>query len=857
MLEQDSVENGEKPNTDPSISKAAPDELRLRVEMLVQVLMRDPVLANISASIAEEVQALTEFVIFIENRAIVLVNSTEDGHSQPRRLTSNESKLLSRIHTEVPACEPGASLEHSSLTASDKHTTVYGFPNSKGEVLGAITIHSGQVDFQAIKHLLRAAFSVALREISRPRSDFYRESLESLEEAIILLDSKDFSIAWANRAVATVLGYTPIELARRSAVDFIHPDDVEFSVGSLIRTAEHLEVNPRRTRLRHRDGSWIDVHVNGTNQQHNPAIGGILLSLRGSEQYRNSSSPLDYSPHVANSILATLSDGVIVSDEFGAVTLVNEAARTQFGYFDKRSSATFDRSDFTVYGYSGESSQPKTVNELVRQSSEQTAAFKGTVVDNDGSIRHLVMRETVVASPTGELLGSVATTTDVTNEYVNSERLRLQAFYDQLTSLPNRRMLEEHLEELKNQKVETVSACFIDLDAFKLVNDRHGHQVGDELIRGCSRRISSMLSNSDLLARHGGDEFVVLFPRLDLSSARRRCEAILNALCVPFEVSGLRFEVTASIGIATANPGSEDFDMLLRHADVAMYEAKRRGRNRIEVYGDRLAKAASVHESHRKLLRDALANRTLEMHFQPIFDNQTERVIGFESLARLRTESGTYLPPAAFLESLEATAMIWDLDRAAFELTCQAATSLLKFEGVEKISCNFGSISLTHPDLEVVLAQTVERHGIRPDQIVIEITESAALDLEAIDPDRLPRLVEAGFELVLDDFGTGYSSLSHLRELPISAIKIDKSFVARLRGSGTDRFIAQAIVELAKQLGLLTTAEGVEQRDQLVLTRELCVDHVQGWLFAKALPLAECEHRLASEWNKPLQAQVV
>ena len=275
-------------------------------------------------------------------------------------------------------------------------------------------------------------------------------------------------------------------------------------------------------------------------------------------------------------------------------------------------------------------------------------------------------------------------------------------------------------------------------------------------------------------------------------------------------------------------------------ADIALLAAKERGRNRTEVFDDELARTTRLEEQQRAILRHALANDRVMMHFQPLIGAHDGATFGYEALVRLRTESGEVLGPAAFLDAAETSGQMWELDTLAFDLSCKAAAALANAvpDAPPVIACNFSGISLAQSTLVDMVESTTAAYGVAPSQICIEVTESAAFDAGPAAVDLLRDLHDRGYQLALDDFGTGYSSLAHLRDLPIKSVKVDKSFIRELTNGGSERAIAEAVVTLAHDLGLSVVAEGVETPDQLELARELGFSLIQGWHYAPALPLS-------------------
>ena len=466
------------------------------------------------------------------------------------------------------------------------------------------------------------------------------------------------------------------------------------------------------------------------------------------------------------------------------------------------------------------------------------------MVTGSGDLRYVTIQYSDVLADQETSSGSVVVFHDVTAEHLAAEELRNQALHDQLTGLPNRRSLDNAFAALRTDARRTpVAVSFLDLDGFKVVNDMHGHRVGDDVIRIAAERLTNVLRAEDLLVRLGGDEFVAIHRDVaNVEDAVFVADKLRAALSPAYQVADERFDLTTSVGVAFSADGGESEDKLLQQADIALYTAKARGRNRVVAFTDELAEGVLAEERQRRILRDALDNDRLVMHFQPLIDAKTGQANGYEALARIQTESGDIIGPPAFLNSVASSSLLWELDRAAFGLSCEAAATFAKIDpnAPPTVACNFSPVSLTQRDLLDFISETAANHGVEPQQICIEITESAAFEAGPGVLQTLEALTDRGFGLALDDFGTGYSPLSHLRDLPITTVKVDRTFIANIDGETNERAIAEAVVVLAKQLGLGVVAEGIESSEQRDRATEMGFNTLQGWHYAPALPLAEC-----------------
>lgn len=414
------------------------------------------------------------------------------------------------------------------------------------------------------------------------------------------------------------------------------------------------------------------------------------------------------------------------------------------------------------------------------------------------------------------------------------------ARHDVLTRLPNRRFVERHLKERAGNRAPLV-AYAIDLDGFKKVNDLMGHHGGDALLTVVADRLGR-LDPDALVARVGGDEFVVLREGTAAGAGVTLVDpldfgrGLIAALSAPIDLDGNAAEVGASVGVAAYPDDCDQLGDLLQRADIAMYAAKRGGRNRAVRFDGALEAAAVARAREEAALRQAIRDGEIVPHFQPLIDLASGRVHGFEALARWRRRDGSMVPPDRFVPLAEEIGLIVELSDALLAQACRAATAWPL--GVS-LSFNISPTQLTDHLLGLRVARVLGETGLSPQRLIIEITETGLVR----DRDAALRIIAdlkaAGVRVSLDDFGIGYSSLSHLANLAVDEIKIDRSFVAECLSDPRQMKIITAIVALGRGLGLRTTAEGVEDPDQLERLRLVGCDTGQGFLFGAAIPADE------------------
>ncbi|MCZ7525310.1 MAG: EAL domain-containing protein [Acidimicrobiia bacterium] len=435
--------------------------------------------------------------------------------------------------------------------------------------------------------------------------------------------------------------------------------------------------------------------------------------------------------------------------------------------------------------------------------------------------------------------GVVASFTDITERKEAETLLVHRSLHDGLTGLPNRILLADRLEHAlaRTRRIGgQVAVLFCDLDRFKNVNDSFGHDAGDEMLVAVAERFRSIARPGDTVARIGGDEFVVICEGIDgPDAAHAIAKRLHEALEAPIEVNGSLVHVSMSVGInlagAPADPGA-----LLRDADAAMYLAKERGRGRSEEFSEALRDRAVKRLRVERELRHAIEFGDLVAYYQPIVAIHDRRAVGAEALLRWRHPDRGTLTPVAFLDIAEESGLIVPMGRVVLERACDEIRRRIELGVAATISVNVSATQLAQPDFVRTVSSVLERSGVPPSRLQLEITESVLFEGGSSALKQLFELKSLGLRLGLDDFGTGYSSLTYLKRFPIDFVKIDRGFVAGLDEEGDDAAIVRAIVQLAEALGLAVVAEGVETEAQAEQLRIIGCRFAQGFLFGRPAP---------------------
>jgi diguanylate cyclase (GGDEF)-like protein len=435
----------------------------------------------------------------------------------------------------------------------------------------------------------------------------------------------------------------------------------------------------------------------------------------------------------------------------------------------------------------------------------------------------------------------IGTAMDITERKRTEKQMHEAVQHDTLTGLPNRALLHEycsHILAMSARANEPGAVIFIDLDRFKPINDMYGHNVGDKVLQAVAKRLLACSRKEDVVSRLGGDEFIVVLPRI--GSARDAAivaRHMLQAIGEPISIGPLRLSISPSIGVSLFPEHATDLELLIRCADMAMYAAKRDGRNNFRIYSPGLIDDANGLLHKEVMLKHAVENDMLELFYQPILDTQSGELIGVEALIRIATDDGILLGPAEFIPVAETTGLMnrigdWVVRQACLQHQDWCNSGLPPVT----IAINVSPMQFRQPSFVSVLANAIKEFDVDPAFLQIEVTESAIMDDVPDTVETLNRLQAMGIRIALDDFGTGYSSLSHLSNLPLNKLKIDQSFIRKMADSPSSRAITKAIIGLGRTLNLTVVGEGIESEEAMEFLRDHGCDQVQGFLFSRPLP---------------------
>jgi diguanylate cyclase (GGDEF)-like protein/PAS domain S-box-containing protein len=462
--------------------------------------------------------------------------------------------------------------------------------------------------------------------------------------------------------------------------------------------------------------------------------------------------------------------------------------------------------------------------------------------------------------------GVVLNARDVTERLRLEEQLTVQAFHDNLTGLANRALFQDRVDQALARSARSrapLAILLVDLDGFKQVNDSLGHSAGDQLLQEVATRFTAVKRAGDTLARLGGDEFALLLEGAGESQAIALAERLLESLVPPVTIPGRVLPIGASVGVVLHPGGAGESEELVRHADLAMYAAKKAGRGRFEVFHFEMARELGETLGLETELRVALDRGQLEVYYQPEVDPQTEAIVGVEALVRWHSPTRGVVMPGVFIPIAEASGLIHPIGDFVLRQACAQAAGWVR-DGVVSEGfvtwVNLSGRQLAAGGIAAAVRAALKDTGLAPAHLGLEVTETSMVGEGAAGKrarDELKDLHDDGVRIAVDDFGTGFSSLDHLRQFPVDLIKVDRSFVQGIEHDARDAAITANLASLAHALGLEAIAEGIETDEQLSRVQELGCDLAQGFLFAEPMPATEVTGLLVRNQSRPDQPAVV
>lgn len=652
-----------------------------------------------------------------------------------------------------------------------------------------------------------------------------------------------WTMLFVSQGCFALTGYLPQDLLLHGSVTWEQitwPADrahVRSTIERALVTGERFAVEYRIV-TRSGDAKWVlEKGMAVPDETGRWVIEGFVQDIT---QIRLVQQALEHAEQRYRHIFEHASEGIFQTSQEGRYLAANLALAQMYGYATPQ--ALMEGMSNLEHGLYVDASRRLEFCQLMALHGK-VLNFESEVYRCDGTRIWISENAHVVRDGTGQLVCYEGTVQDITERKHYQQQLERQANYDFLTGLPNRNLLADRLEQAISRVQRSgdfLAVVLIDLDGFKFVNDTLGHAAGDELLVVVAQRLRHSLRSSDTVARQGGDEFVlVLNGGEHIETTISLLDRILDVVRQPIELQGRELQIGASLGVALYQHGHDNAETLLKHADMAMYAAKKRGRNNFQFFSPELNHMAQERLTLESAMRVALEKDEFQVYFQPKVNAQ-RRMVGVEALARWHSDQLGWVGPDRFIPVAEETGLIVPLSEQIFQKTFQAAAAWPDVQGQPvRVSVNLSPQLFGCDDLVQRIDTALRCAGLPAHRVELEITEGVLVD----DTERviqvLHQLKQLGVSLSMDDFGTGYSSLSYLRRLPLDVIKIDRSLVTGLEHAEDAAMIAGAVVSLGQSLNKTVVAEGVETQAQFdFLSRQGCHEF-QGYLFSKPLPLAE------------------
>jgi len=658
----------------------------------------------------------------------------------------------------------------------------------------------------------------------------FRYAIENSDNAIVLTDANRH-IEFVNEAFEINTGYS------REDVYGQNPNILK---SDLVAPEVFVELNKTLDRGEKWQGELINKRKDGSLLYEKASIVPIFMD---EELVQYLAIKLDVTEYVMQqkilqqsaTVFNSIADGILITDKRKKILSVNPAFLTMFGY---RKEELLGKEPMVIMSLKENEAYYKTMWHKLMTSGRWSGK-----VDNatkEGKMIPIWLTIAVVRDEKEEIQNFIAIYTNLEEIMMMEKKVNFLAYHDSLTKLPNRTLFESRIVDilaLAEKEARQVAILFIDLDRFKVINDTLGHHIGDEMLIQLAQRIKAQIDETTLLARIGGDEFVVV---VNVESHKREvallAERLLSVIREPILIDDYHLNTTASIGIAVyPNDGVERRE-IVKHADSAMYYAKEEGKDTYRFYTKQLSLDVQARLNLEQELLHALNKKELTLDFQPQYDLLTRKVVGAEALLRWKNRTLGVVSPEQFIAIAEETGIIIDIGYFVFEEACKAYMSWREV-GIEmgSISINISSIQFREEDVFGKFEEIILQTGIPAHKIEIEITEHFIMEYSTTNLTILENLRNIGCKISIDDFGTGYSSMSYLKRLAIDEIKIDKSFVTDLPHDSHDVEVSKAIIALSKSLGYKIVAEGIETKEQELFLKEHGCDIGQGFYFAKPM----------------------
>jgi diguanylate cyclase (GGDEF)-like protein/PAS domain S-box-containing protein len=691
-----------------------------------------------------------------------------------------------------------------------------------------------------------------------------RSIMDHTVDGIITLAPTGWILS-VNDAVCRIFGYTQAELLRQHISQLMPATIAHTQAATLedfLRT-QHVGLDGlgRRAEGRRMNGQTfpMDLAISTMEQDGQTQFIGVLRDLSAEQAAERAvleaHRQLNEVDEMRRVIVHNAPYAIFLLNRQGVIQTVNPAGERLLGYrthelVGKSTTQRFFDPDQVAERIQmlalRNNEAPENIDVLLHLAKESPGMpSEWTLIRADSRALVAELSVTVLSDDMGQITGYLAMAQDVTSRCDAESQVQHMALHDSLTALPNRNMLQEQLKKsmaVAEREGHLMALMFIDLDRFKKINDTLGHHIGDSVLIEIARRLRSAMRTSDIVARIGGDEFVVLLPRIaqpqDEHLVMQKVMAVFNE---PLRIGPHELRVTPSIGLVLYPQHGRDAITLMRHADLAMYQAKNLGRNRVQTFSEDIESPTADTLVLENDLYKALERDELRLHFQPQFDCATGLISGAEALLRWE-HGGKLVPPDEFIPLAEESGLIVEIGEWVLRRSCVQAQRWREMSAWPlRVAVNLSAVQLERPDIAETVARALRDSGLPATALELEITESVVVRESLRAADVLSGLRALGLTVAIDDFGVGYSSFAYLRELPVDRFKLDRSFLSNVPESTGDSRLTAALIAMAHQLEVGIVAEGVETQAQHTFLKAHGCDEVQGYHLGRPMSEAAFE----------------
>ena len=728
-----------------------------------------------------------------------------------------------------------------------------------GQVVGVFTLYSEEVEAftSEIQNLLEEmsldiSYTLENFELKRDRERIENNLADTNSLLLSIIEHSPVRIFWKDKDLnylgcnlvfandageedsTSVIGKTDFDLCWKDQAELYRADDRQVIESGI---AKLFFEEPQTTT----DGSiiWLSTSKTPLRNKENEIIGIVGLYEEITTR-KNAEIELRSSQQYLKSIIDNEPECVKLVNQNGELIDMNPAGLAMLEVETLKDAQSYKLTDYVLPKW-----RSAFIDLLKHVMNGESGELEFEIKGLKGTRRWLETHATPLRDNEGNVTMLLGITRDTTERKNHEEQIRYLANFDALTGLPNRTQLNSRVKErlsLSARHENEVSVMFLDLDRFKDINDSLGHHIGDKLLIDVAKRLKSMLRDEDVISRLGGDEFIIILPNIQMVGASQVAQKLLDLFKTPFQLDEYELGISASIGIALFPSDGADFETLYKNADTAMYRAKQGGRNSFRFFTEEMQKYSVRTLELGNALRYALERNEFEVYYQPQFSAQSKKIIGAEALLRWTHPVLGSISPAEFIQIAEENGTILSIGEWVLRTAiAQAKRWIDQGRSPIIIAVNLSAVQFRAPNLPFLITTILDEAGLPPEYLELELTESVAMNepLKAIAV--MNNLHERGIRMSIDDFGTGYSSLSYIKKFNIYKLKIDQSFVRDINVDSEDKAIVAAIINMAKSLGLLTIAEGVETISQFDYLKEQGCDEIQGYYFSKPLPAKEFE----------------